>query len=111
MALATSMAAPPEAHDRVGAVRAKRLDPRADLRFDRVAPDAVEHGRAEPFAREVRARLRDRRQRREPAIGDDQRPLLAGFPQRGADELGRAGPELNASREVVLMNRHGHGSR
>ena len=93
-----------EADDRVGTMLAERSDAVDDLFLHRIAADIGVHSDVEPM--QVGHELREQRQRRDAAVGDDERPPEALPGEMLCDELARTRAEENRGRESEAVNGH-----
>jgi hypothetical protein len=96
-----------EPDHRIGAMVAERSAARHRLRARRIAPDAVEHrdiesGRAQRGNEAARDRELCQR-----AIGDDQRPREAAFPEVRSHQRRRARAEVDGGGKTELVDGHG----
>ena len=95
-----------EADDAVGPVCARSRGAFHDLSPRGVAVNAGEHGDIEPGAETV-AEVGHDGQGGEPLVRDDDRAFDTGFAQMIADQLARAGAELDGGGETELGDGHG----
>ena len=95
-----------QSDDRVGAVRLVRLRAMIDLALHRVAPDLGVDGDVKTG--QSGDELGEQRQRRDAAIGDDERPAHALRLQVIGDEAAGAGTEMDRRRKAEAMD---HGGR
>ena len=106
MAFATSSAAPPPRPITASAPCALyAAAPSVDLAADRIAPDFRVHGDVE--ARQVGDERLQQRQRRDAAVGDDQRPANAVFGEMRGTSLRAPAPKWmvvgKLKREMVMV--------
>ena len=105
-ALATSSAAPPPRPITASARCAlNAAAPRVDLAGDRVAPD-VRNTRRRRGPAGRRRTICEQRQRRDAAVGDDQRALDALRLEVLGDQLARAGAEMDGGGKSESVNGH-----
>ncbi len=94
-----------QADHRIGVVRLVRGRALLHLAADGIAPDLGENADIE--TRQRRDEVREQRQRRDPAVGDDERPLDALGLEMVRDELAGAGSEVDGGREAESCDGHG----
>ena len=87
-----------QADHRIGVVRLVRGGALLHLAADGIAPDLGEDGDVE--ARQRRDEIGEQRQRRDPAVGDDERPRDAFGLEVVRDQLAGAGSEVDGGRKA-----------
>ncbi len=93
------------ADHRIGAVRLVCGGAGHDLPPHRIAGDIGKDGDIE--AAQIGEQVRQQRQRRDPAIGHQQRSFDALTLEVIGDELARAGPEMDGRRKTEALKSHG----